>query len=83
MSEHVPFKLAKPGSAYLGRVYVPIDPEYTISKNTIMALFGWTLAIVRKKQKLEGFPAPKHFGQNCVRWHPQHINDWLANGGKV
>jgi len=80
---HEPFKLSKPGNSSLGRVYVPFDPEYTISENVIMAMFGWTRAIVRKKRKLEGFPAPKHFAHRCVRWHPQQINDWLRAGGKV
>lgn len=69
--------------AHRNRVYVPFDPEYTIDRIFIMRIFGWSDGIMRKKMRLEGFPAPKHFAQKHVRWHPQHINDWLVEGGKI
>lgn len=65
------------------RVYVEFDPDYTLDTNFICKIFGWSRATLHNRMKLKGFPQPKHFDRTHVRWHPQHVNDWLAQrGGK-
>lgn len=67
----------KPPRGVFGRVYDPVDPDYTMTRRDIMERFNWTLGGVLAALARKGFPQPKRFGQNVTRWHPDHVEAWL------
>ena len=76
-------KGAQRKASHEDRVYVDFDPAYTLDGKFLCKIFNWSRGTLHKRMKLRGFPQPKHFGQKHVRWHPQHVNDWLvARDGK-
>lgn len=54
------------------------DPEYTMTKGSVMNLLGWNWKHLKQAEIHHDFPKPKRFHARDVRYHPQHINDWLA-----
>lgn len=70
-------KYKKAWQAAAPRVFVPFDPEYTMTYQDVYRVTGFNNKSIRPAMRDGTFPSPKHFSHTNVRFHPDHVEAWL------